>query len=397
MPNIKELQEQRKAAMDELAQADTREAIEAAHQSIKSIDEQIETMEAKKALIESLGATGGIVTVEEKGSEPAAKTIGEHFARFAKGKMPKGRNFHVSAPAFDAKSAAPMTKPTYYADALANIKPEVVEGYRAATVIGDLFNVEPITNGDSVTWWSESTTIEGGFAAVAEGGSKPMISFGDPVEHKSVLTKIAGHYKVSDEVLDDAPRLAEAINRRALYQHDITEATQLLSGNGSSANMTGLLATSGIQTKYYTHGGSMSFDTILEALGAVSTATGLTADAILMAPADYYALLGSKDANYQYYVGGPVYGPYGNGTIQSQPTFWGVPVYTTPLLTAGTAVVGAFKQGGTVYRKGGVTVSVFNQNEDDAIKNLVTIVVESRCILAVERPAAFVKVVENPT
>ena len=67
---------------------------------------------------------------------------------------------------------------------------------------------------------------------------------------------------------------------------------------------------------------------------------------------------------------------------------------TTPRLVAGTITMGAFRDGGTIYRKRGMQVKVFNQNEDDALYNRITIVVEGRLLLAVERPACFIKITE---
>lgn len=391
------LTEQRDQLLNDLKDAKTMEDVATIGAKLADVNAKIKHAEEGQSLLKALAPEHPVSI--PVGDNPAYLTAGEHFAaHFAKSVTPemKRKQFTYTAPTFYKTDPAPHVTPGAgsYGDALTEVHPDIVEGYRAPTVVGDLFNGDIVEQGNSVTWFSESTTITGGPAVIAEGTQKPMVQFADPVEHVSKLVKVAGYHKLSTELLDDAPRLAENINRRALYQHDLVEAGQYLSGTGSSGQMTGLLNTSGIQVKTYANGGSINFDVILEALGAVTTDTGLMADAILLAPADYYALLGTKDANLQYLAGGPVFGPYGNGTVQPKPAFWGTPVYTTPLLTAGTAVVGAFKLGGTVYRKPGVTVSLFNQNEDDAIKNLVTVIVESRSILAVERPSAFVKITE---
>ena len=60
--------------------------------------------------------------------------------------------------------------------------------------------------------------------------------------------------------------------------------------------------------------------------------------------------------------------------------------------------VGAFKLGASVIRKNaGVTVDIANQNEDDFIKNLITILIEERLALAVRRPSCFVKITGQST
>ena len=55
-------------------------------------------------------------------------------------------------------------------------------------------------------------------------------------------------------------------------------------------------------------------------------------------------------------------------------------------------VVGAFKQGGTVFRKGGLVVESSNSNEDDFIYDKIAFRVKERVTLQVKYPKAFVKV-----
>ena len=68
----------------------------------------------------------------------------------------------------------------------------------------------------------------------------------------------------------------------------------------------------------------------------------------------------------------------------------------TPNITAGTVLVGAFKQGATVVTKAGegARIEVHTGDHDDAIYNRVTVVVEERLALAVRYPKAFVKITE---
>jgi HK97 family phage major capsid protein len=57
----------------------------------------------------------------------------------------------------------------------------------------------------------------------------------------------------------------------------------------------------------------------------------------------------------------------------------------------GTIIVGAFKTCGSVVSKDGVSVEATSTNEDDFVKNLMTIRAEERLALAVRRPAGFKK------
>ena len=152
-----------------------------------------------------------------------------------------------------------------------------------------------------------------------------------------------------------------------------------------------LLNRSGIQTETVSAAGDEA-DALFRAITKVSTATGLTADGILISPADYQKLRLSKDSNGQYFGGGFFSGQYGQGGVQEQPPLWGLRTVVSPAVSVGTAVVGAFTQGATVYRKGGVRVESTNSHASDFTSNLVTIRAEERLALAVRKPAAFVKV-----
>lgn len=76
----------------------------------------------------------------------------------------------------------------------------------------------------------------------------------------------------------------------------------------------------------------------------------------------------------------------------SQPNLWGLRTVVTPSIAQGTALVGAFSQAATVYRKGGVRVESTNSHSDDFTHNLNTVRVEERIGLAVPVPSGFAKV-----
>lgn len=81
-----------------------------------------------------------------------------------------------------------------------------------------------------------------------------------------------------------------------------------------------------------------------------------------------------------------------------QPALWGVRTVVTPAVAQGTCYVGAFKLGGSVVSKAsGLRVEVANTDQDDFVKNMVTIRAEERLALAVRYPAAFVKISGSAT
>jgi HK97 family phage major capsid protein len=256
------------------------------------------------------------------------------------------------------------------------------------TSLADLFGSGSIS-GNAIRYFIEGG-LEGTFGTVGENGQKPQFSVTHPTPQIDALTKIAGWYNESDEILEDYAWLASSINNRALYELLLVEEAQLLNGNGTGANLRGLLNRTGVQTATATT--ATLADELFKAQTAVQTASGLTADAVVLNPADYQVLRLAKDANGQYYGGGMFQGQYGNGTLTEQPPVWGLRTVTTPAIAQGTAVVGAFRQAATIYRKGGVRVEATNSHDDDFTNNRITVRIEERLALAVRRPSAFVKV-----
>lgn len=241
----------------------------------------------------------------------------------------------------------------------------------------DLFGQVAIS-GNTYEYFVEGIT-EGAPDVVTEGDEKPQ--FHMVYTPKTVaLAKIAGWFYESDELLEDAAWLASAINDRGLRVLDQTIDATLAAT---------LYATSGIPS--VNSNGDTLADAIFEAIMSVKTESGLEADTVILNPADYAALLLAKDGNDQYYGGGYVYGPYGNGEYAGRKGIWGLNVWLDVNMTEGDALVGAFKDGATVATKAnaGARIEVVTGDHDDRTHNRVTVVVEERLALAVRIPGAF--------
>ena len=253
-----------------------------------------------------------------------------------------------------------------------------VVDYQAPLVVRSLFGAETIS-GNALTYYIMGS-MEGSFGTVAEGAKKHQVHFTSS-QNTVALSKIAGFIKETDELLADWAFLESAIRGRLKYEFD-KAVEEFLLGT--------LLATSGVQVGQST----ISFDNILKAKQAVRNETGYAADAILINPTDLEALLLTKDSNLQYLLGGPAYGSYGNGGYSANPRIWGLPVVESNSVSAGQAIVGAFKAGSSVVTKAGEgqRVEVANTDADDFEYNRVTVRIEERMALATRVPAAFVLV-----
>lgn len=390
--NLKEQLSEKKSALlalkerIEQGEADAIKEGEELTASIDTLEKQIE--EAKKA--SDLLARISDSEVEEKDIEMdnvLAKTIGAHAVKELGDHMAKGEKFSVRSTEFKANTTVVDT-PSAIAGALTTFDENIVTGVRRRLTIADLLGTETI-QGTALTYYVEGT-VEGSVATVAEGAKKPQISLTDPTPVTESLKKIAAYYKETDEIIEDAGWLESSLNGRLVYLLQAFEEDQLLNGNGTGTNLTGILNRSGILTETATS--ATLADKILKAIGDVENSSPFTADGIVINPADYYALRISKDSNGQYFGGGFFEGQYGANGIVEKPSIWGLRTVVTPAIAQGTVLVGAFAQGGSVIRKGGLTVEMTNTNEDDFVYNRVTILGEERIALAVRYPSAFDKI-----
>lgn len=370
----KELKET-KAAVE--AGEKSAEDLQAAIEAVKTAQANLKAAEDAEAMMEALGTPD----VKNEGEEKPAKSLGENFVEIVK-KENVGKKFSISAPEFKASTDIQKTPTTSGVSAFATtFDKNVVEAARTPLVVRDLFAQESIS-GSTLVYLVEGA-IEGAPAATNEGAKKPAVHFADPTPKTVSLSKIACHIKESDEYINDYPFLASAINGRLLYHLALVIQNYLV---------TTLLGTSGIGSDTTTWTSSSTAtaiaDLILDAAMDVQNDSGFAADGILINPADWYALRTAKDGEYRYYGGG-FFGE------QNIPNLWGIPVCVTTAVSSGTVVVGAFKTGASVVTNGGVSVDATNSDQDDFVKNLMTIRAEERLALAVRRPACFKKLVKN--
>jgi len=368
---LAELKERRNA-LKERIEANDAEAIaegEKLQAEIETKTAEIDQAEKKAALLNAIGTKE-----KEDGNMPEVKTansLGENFVNLVKSAQP-GKRFNLIAPTFKAASDI-QVRPTGIEPYATTYDRNVVTAPRTPLVIRDLFGSETIS-GNTLVYLVEGA-MEGAPAVTTEGNKKAQVHFADPTPKTVSLKKITEFIKESDEYISDYPFLASAINGRLLYALGLKEQSELVAD---------LLGTSGIQTGNITAAATYLevAEAILQAAMDVQEQSGFAADAIALNPADWFLLRTLKMTNNEYFGGGP----FG---AQNVPNLWGIPVCVTTAIAAKKFVVGAFKTCGSVVSKGGVSVEATNSNEDDFVKNLMTIRAEERLALAVRRPAGF--------
>ena len=375
--------EDAKSALNAAIEGGEKAAIDAATEQVKAAQAAIDAAKAGEALIKSLGTNDG----KKAEAEPEPRTLGEFAAKNLDFTSMRIGMAQSAGTGYFKAATDPHTS-----QQMLVVDQNVIDIASARELaIRSLFGSETIS-GNALKYFilGAKEAVSGGApASVAENGAKPQ--FHIPVSSATAtLGKIAGWYYETDELLEDNAFLRSSIDNRGLFELDLAIENYL---------MTTLLATSGLGSATYTHGGNVSADDIFAAMMTVKGASNYNADAIVINPADYQRLRLAKDNSGagQYYGGGYFYGPYGNGAgIAQQPGLWGINTVVTSSITAGTVLVGNFKQGASVITKagGGQRVEVVTGDHDDRTHNRITVIVEERLALATRVPSAFVKITE---
>jgi len=218
-------------------------------------------------------------------------------------------------------------------------------------------------------------------ATVAEGAAKPQSSM--KFDLVSTTAKVIAHYvKASRQILSDASQLASLIDQRLRYGLAYKEEQQLLNGDGTGQNLLGIIPqATAFLAPFDPAGTETNIDNIRLALLQAELAE-YPSSGVVMNPMDWARIELLKDTTGRYIIGNP------QGAIGA--TLWNRPVVTTQAIAVDKFLAGAFKLGAQVFDRWQARVEVATENEDDFIKNMVTVLAEERLALAVYRPEAFI-------
>jgi HK97 family phage major capsid protein len=251
----------------------------------------------------------------------------------------------------------------------------------------DLLTHIPVAS-DQVEYVKEASRVAGA-APVAEAtattgtsGTKPEggITFQKITE---AIKTIALWVPATTRVIADAPQLRAYIDEYLDADIQTELEDQIVAGDGTGENFTGLMNVAGTQTLAAPTAPASNLDNIRKAITLVRVNARSEPSAIVLNPTDAQNIDLLKENNEANNFVGP--GPYGVGA----PRLWGVPVVETDALTAGTALVGAFSKAVLFDRQAlAITLGTIN---DQFVRNLVTVLGEIRAGFGVVRPSAFVK------
>lgn len=218
-------------------------------------------------------------------------------------------------------------------------------------------------------------------APVAEGALKPESQLTFTKETANVKT-IAHWIQASRQIMDDAPMLESYVNGRLLFGLDLAEEGQLLNGDGTGDNLIGLNVVATAYATSLNGTGDTRADQLAHAIFQTSESE-FEASGLILNPRDWHAISLLKDENGRYIFGGPA--------AFAAKVMWGLPVVATKAQAQGTFTVGGFDLASQIWDRMDATIEISNQDRDNFVKNMLTILCEERLAVTHYRPTAIIK------
>ncbi|HWM82645.1 MAG TPA: phage major capsid protein [Pseudolabrys sp.] len=255
----------------------------------------------------------------------------------------------------------------------------VVTPFERRLTIRDLVTVARTTS-NSVEWVKEAGFTNNA-RPVTEGQTKPESDLNFNLLTAPVRV-IAHTFKVSRQMLDDAPALAAYIGSRGTYGLKYVEEQQILTGNGVGQNLNGIVPQATSFVPPFSTTAEQAFDRINQALAQVGDANAI-ADGIVLNATDWRRLLGIKDGDERYLA---QQAPFGVQPLQ----LWGLPVVPSQSMAPGEFLAGQFAGNCFIFDRLDTEVLISTEDGDNFVKNMATVRIESRLAFVVTRPEALI-------
>ena len=185
----------------------------------------------------------------------------------------------------------------------------IVEGAFRVFTIEELLVSIP-TSANAIDWVRESVFTNAA-AETAEGAQKPESSITFVPGTMPVAT-VAHWIKITRQLAMDNASLAAYINRRMVYGVNLRTENQIVGGNGTAPNISGLTLAGNFTAHGYTSASLTAlqlsptnrFDLIGKMIGDCATAD-YAADVVILNTADWWTMRLAKDGQGRYLLGDP--------------------------------------------------------------------------------------------
>jgi HK97 family phage major capsid protein len=260
-------------------------------------------------------------------------------------------------------------------------KPGVVPGAFQRLSIESLYRHVP-TMSNAIEFTKEASFTNNA-AEAAEGSAKAESALTWSLVNMPVST-VAHWIKISRQLAADNAALAAYVDLRMRYGVDRKVETQLVSGDGTAPNISGILDSGNYTAHGYVNadlGSTLKKLVLIRKIIGDLQSAGYAPNGIVLNPTDWATIeidIFTTTANLV---------PY-SIDADGNARLFGVRVLWTVGMTADSFVVGDFSSHGTIHDRENVVVEMSDSDSDNFTKNLITLRAERRLALASEVPAA---------
>jgi HK97 family phage major capsid protein len=286
--------------------------VEALHEEIKAADATIARVGGQKSVLDSIAEMAGTQGEEQTGNRYLSLKAGysDQVVRKMSATGPDGAKGLAGAGVVLTEVPLVNTLP-------------IVLGRPLTSVIDSLPVVQRAASYD----YLRQATRTNNAATVAPGGTKPTTLMG--LERVPSRLRVVAHLseKIGKYLLEDNANLATFVDTELTGGLLQTIEAQVVGGNGTGENMTGILNTSGIQT---VTAGADGITTLRKAITALESA-GYVPGTFVVNATDWQTIETKRNASGEFDLGGPI--------DAATRRAWGVPVALSGNVPAGTALL----------------------------------------------------------
>lgn len=359
---------------------------------------------AQTARAEARAALGGVtlataptaVAVADRGTDPAAVVTPEAGAStLTLGRaLTESEGFQLYRAANgngNVRLEAPTDVRALFGTTNNVVRPTRIPGYiqqndQPLTIL-DVIDRRPIAT-NSVEWVQE-TTPPNAATEVAEGAVKPEATFALTLVTDTAAT-IAHFVNITRQTLHDDLQMQSYVEGRLSYGLMKRLAAQVINGNGTAPNLKGILAQTGLGVYVAGTATEKAIISIRKAK-TVAQLSEYEPDSVVLNPVDFEAVELTTDAQGEFAVSP-------NVQMALSPRIWGLNIVVTTAITGttfgttgGTFLVGAFREGVTLWERTGVQLFITDSHASNFTSNILTLLAELRAALSVWRPKSIVK------
>jgi HK97 family phage major capsid protein len=256
----------------------------------------------------------------------------------------------------------------------------------APLVMRDVVPVLPLDGTNAVEYVRELWTAPTSDYQVLEGDKKAQTGV-TYTDYTANVRTIANFVKISRQMVQDVSFIMSTIEQRLAMFVLLKEDKEILYGDNTAGHLWGIMPQATKLATFWTMPVTGNTFNSLDELNIAATHIEnqfYYPTAIILNPSDEAKIEMLKTSFGSYVLNDR--SPRDDGLMR----LWGLPVITTPNLTVGDFLVGAFPGQCALFDRATVTVEIAFQNEDDFVRNLVTIRAEERVAFALFVPQAFV-------